>query len=242
MVIGHLQQLYGDALQLFLVGYSAGSCCLMQILRHFRSIDRSPVFLKGGMCVCVCGSSYREAVQRLESEWWGKHVYSYSVVNTLKVNANLLLFSTLHKIYALKDIVRSNSHVHDELVGGRRWVSSLLDKAFFISEYDRVTCSALYGLPSLEQMQQSLSTVDLDGIVPLLILQPADDPLHIDPGTLRANMCLEQLVANPSIVYMEPQYGSHFGFIEASSTASYTYPAKIAVSFFDVIAPAKRKL
>ena len=34
---------------------------------------------------------------------------------------------------------------------------------------------------SPEWMLQSLSAVDLDEIVPLLVLQPADDPLHINP-------------------------------------------------------------
>ena len=75
--------------------------------------------------------------------------------------------------------------------------------------------------------------------IPFLALQPRDDPLH--QGDERISLVQKEYTQNPNVIYVEPQYGNHFGFYEGgltqafSSRTSYTYPAKVAVEFFDAI-------
>jgi predicted alpha/beta-fold hydrolase len=48
--------------------------------------------------------------------------------------------------------------------------------------------------------------------VPFLVLQALDDPVFAD--RVRDIVPLEQLTANPHVVYMETAEGGHFGFVE----------------------------
>ena len=67
--------------------------------------------------------------------------------------------------------------------------------------------------------------------VPLLILQPLDDPLH--QGRVRAHLNVPCLTANPHTIYMETAYGNHFGFYQGVlDSEGQTYPGKAAAAFF----------
>ena len=59
-------------------------------------------------------------------------------------------------------------------------VSRLLTSCTFLSDYDRIFSKYLHSYPSQEIMNQSLSLHDLHRIdIPLLAVQPSDDPLHM---------------------------------------------------------------
>ena len=57
---------------------------------------------------------------------------------------------------------------------------------------------------------------------------------------------VEEYTLNPNVIYVEPEYGNHFGFMEGSllesfsNKTSYTYPAKIALEFFNLILEEKK--
>ncbi len=64
--------------------------------------------------------------------------------------------------------------------GGAGLLSRLLTSCTFISDYDRLFAKHLHGYPSLEEMNRTLSMHELGKIdVPLLAIQPSDDPLHM---------------------------------------------------------------
>ena len=58
---------------------------------------------------------------------------------------------------------------------------------------------------------------------------------------------VEEYTRNPNVIYMEPEYGNHFGFFEGgifeifSNKTSYTYPAKLALEFFRIILDEENK-
>lgn len=63
--------------------------------------------------------------------------------------------------------------------GGRVLVKSLLEKAIFLSDYDELCGRHLHKFSSQEQLQEALSMFQCRHInVPMLAIQPLDDPLH----------------------------------------------------------------
>ena len=56
---------------------------------------------------------------------------------------------------------------------------------------------------------------------------------------------IEEYTQNPNVIYVEPEYGNHFGFYEGglfelfTNKTSYTYPAKVALEFFSIILDEK---
>lgn len=60
-------------------------------------------------------------------------------------------------------------------------------------------------------------------------------------GNARENCHVNDFYSNPNTIYLETYYGNHFGFYEGSifqafsNTTSYTYPAKVALEFFNVV-------
>ena len=54
-------------------------------------------------------------------------------------------------------------------------------------------------------------------------------------------MNVERFIDNPNTIFMETPHGNHFGFYEGPliaafhNTTSYTYPAKLAIEFFNAI-------
>jgi hypothetical protein len=64
---------------------------------------------------------------------------------------------------------------------------------------------------------------------------------------VRDNINLERVTANPNLIYLEPMHGNHFGFYEGplsaafTNTTSYTYPARLAVTFFNTIIDHQRE-
>lgn len=69
---------------------------------------------------------------------------------------------------------------------------------------------------------------------------------HGTQGRVRENICLDKVTCNPNLIYLEPQHGNHFGFYEGrlrsafSNTSSYTYPARLAITFFNTIIEEER--
>jgi predicted alpha/beta-fold hydrolase len=53
---------------------------------------------------------------------------------------------------------------------------------------------------------------------------------------------VEEIKKHPDMIYMETTYGSHIGFIEGgffeafSSDRCYSYPARVALTFFNLAA------
>ena len=122
-------------------------------------------------------------------------------------------------------------------------VTKLLN-CHFLSDYDRIAATNLYGFNSQTDYFKTVSTHSTIGIdIPLLALQPFDDPLHL--GRVREHVQVDDFVKNENIIYYEPEYGNHFGFYEGSlwnmfsNTTSYTYPSKLAVEFFNAIIDEK---
>ena len=63
--------------------------------------------------------------------------------------------------------------------GGRVLVKTLLEKAIFLSDYDELCGRHLHKFSSQDQLQEALSMFQCRHInVPMLAIQPLDDPLH----------------------------------------------------------------
>lgn len=62
---------------------------------------------------------------------------------------------------------------------------------------------------------------------------------------VRNHLMIEEYTQNPNVIYVEPEYGNHFGFYEGglfelfTNKTSYTYPAKVALEFFSIILDEK---
>jgi hypothetical protein len=106
-----------------------------------------------------------------------------------------------------------------------------------LSEFDKLACHPMTPLYRKSPLLSSAPTVFVDGnsefhtstasyykalsmsptsvaaiFCPCLVIQPNDDPLH--SGKTREHAQLDQLIPyNDKIVYMEPLYGNHFGFV-----------------------------
>jgi predicted alpha/beta-fold hydrolase len=51
--------------------------------------------------------------------------------------------------------------------------------ATYLSDFDKVACTAMYGFKSEQEYADALSAVIDDRVdIPFLVLQPKDDPLH----------------------------------------------------------------
>ena len=72
-------------------------------------------------------------------------------------------------------------------------------------------------------------------------------PLYTVQRDVRSHLMVEEYTMNPNVIYVEPEYGNHFGFFEGgifeifSNKTSYTYPAKLALEFFNIILDEKVK-
>lgn len=197
---------------IFTVGYSAGS----NIVQRLVSNPSLQPIIKGAMIVCY-NKDYLTGRQHLEGHIKG---LGYSMAMT----------------QLQKQILQLNIHIHSEL--GHSFVRKLFG-CRFLSEYDSVAHAA-YGYESLTTYYAALSGVPSNKIcVPCLIIQPLDDPLH--SGKVAEHIDIPDLISNPLVVYVQPQYGNHFGFYEGpllsafSNTTSYTYPAKLAKEYFDAL-------
>ena len=78
--------------------------------------------------------------------------------------------------YSYQEIVQKNGHIHEEV--GVETISELM-RCNYLSEYDRIACTAIYGFSSEEEYAEALSAIEKRQIrTPFLALQPKDDPLH----------------------------------------------------------------
>ena len=172
-MVEHIHNIYGNlhpprsgttkvgasTLRIFLTGYSAGSNVIQRVLLHSRDKPCAEV-IQGALCVCI-NYDYLTSRRNLESTTVG---CAYSMLMT----------------YALKDIIRRNAHVHEQIEGGSGLINRLLTSCTFMSDYDRLFAKALHSYVSVEDMNGFVSMHDLHRIdVPLLAVQPSDDPLHM---------------------------------------------------------------
>jgi predicted alpha/beta-fold hydrolase len=114
----------------------------------------------------------------------------------------------------------------------------------FLSDYDRIAATSLHDFKTITDYNKTLSIHSTTAIdIPLLAVQPADDPLHL--GRVREHVQVDDFITNNNVVYYEPEYGNHFGFYEGSlwkmfsNSDSYTFPAKLALEFFNTIIDEK---
>eukprot|EP01040_Poterioochromonas_malhamensis_P013271 gene13271-14576_t len=221
--VEYVYRLYGgrDKVRLFLLGYSAGSNITHKTLLHFEQErrlkgedDLSVPVITAASCVCI-NYDYLTARAKLESSAIG------------------LVYSML-MCAMCKEILQKNPHVYSSEEEER------LTRCLLLSHYDEHVGLTLHGYSSLDHLQDSLSMFNFEDIsVPLLAIQPADDPLHM--GQVRNNIQLDRVIANPNVIYLESKYGNHFGFYEGAVTeafsnkTSYSYPPRVAMEFFKTV-------
>mmetsp|Transcript_15210 Transcript_15210/g.14617 ORF Transcript_15210/g.14617 Transcript_15210/m.14617 type:complete len:430 (-) Transcript_15210:701-1990(-) len=217
LVLKHIDEEIPGA-DIFLVGFSAGTNIVQKTILD----ENLGVKIRGIMCVCVV-RDYIDARNTLEDTFQGR-IYSR-------------LMTSLWK-----EIIQKNSHIHGEI--GIDIVEKLM-KCTYLSEYDKIACSAVYGYLTEAEYAKAVSSMGTGGIkVPFLALQPRDDPLH--QRDVRNHLMVEEYTINPNVIYVEPEYGNHFGFYEGglfelfSNKTSYTYPAKVAIEFFNIILNEKK--
>jgi predicted alpha/beta-fold hydrolase len=201
-----------------MVGFSAGTSVLMSAL-VINQQSKSPVPVLGAMVVCIV-ASYITTRDNLENCVMGT-VYSRAM--TMK-----------HR-----HIIEKNKMVLESAYGSAMIRNLLSSKN--LRDFDSVACNTLYGYSTTDQLDEAYSCISpLRKIkIPILAIQPADDPLH--SGKARENNKVDELIKNRDLIYLEPSNGSHFGFYEGklieafTNKTSYTYPARCAVLFFDAV-------
>lgn len=160
----HISEVYPARFaKVFLSGFSAGTNITQKVILHYGKLRKNygrQLQIQGAMCVCI-NYDYVASRDRLESTFIGC-VYSMLMC------------------WLVKDILHRNSHVHHELPGGRSAVSRILSRCVYLSHYDQHAALHLHGYKSEESLQHALSMFEVHNIdVPLLALQPQDDPLHL---------------------------------------------------------------
>lgn len=215
-VLHDIQNMFDSlsGLKVFLVGYSAGANIVL------KTLLRNPSFcslVSGAFCVCVT-YDYKKSLENLESTYIGR-VYSYLMA---------MLF---------KDTIVRNKHVLPQSE-----VEHLLVRcgsSAFLSQIDSFL-PKLYGYETEEQYFKDLSSFQIGDLsLPTLIIQPRDDPLHGD--FIDENIDVNLYISNENIVFYSPPHGNHFGFYEGgifeafTNKSSYTYPARIALAFFQKV-------
>jgi predicted alpha/beta-fold hydrolase len=148
-----------------------------------NSIFSDIPIISGATCICI-NSDYTAARSRLESTFIGA---IYSMLMCAKY----------------KELVQKNEHVHDSMLSDdeneidssedilsssskssksdkKTLISQLLSKCFFVSHYDEVVGLSLHKYQSPDHLHEAVSMTSFKDIdVPLLAMQPLDDPLHM---------------------------------------------------------------
>ena len=142
--------------RVFLVGYSAGSNILLQtVLKKCGSLMH---LIAAAMCVCVT-YDYKQSVKNLETTFIGRTYSGFMAMlfkETVIRNAPMVLS-------------KSRS---DEILAKSRSCTKL-------SEFDTFASTALYGYSDSNEYFTDCSAFDIDKVsLPLLVVQPQDDPLH----------------------------------------------------------------
>jgi predicted alpha/beta-fold hydrolase len=194
-VVEYLIRLYGKTpssvgsknLKLFLVGFSAGAMIVYKTLLHYSRLDLiEKKHLVAGMIVCL-GCNYKLARERLESSWSGK-IYS-------------LLMCALCKEILQKNSRTINEKLQEEKDNQPKWktlseaaasaassalsspdlhrVSRSLAKCHFLSDYDEIAVPRFHGYENEDDLSAAMSMNHFSDMkIPLMGLQPRDDPLH----------------------------------------------------------------
>jgi predicted alpha/beta-fold hydrolase len=140
--------------EIFLTGYSAGTNGLKNVLLERDVVQKSNII--GVFSLCVV-QDYKASVERLENSIKGRF---FSYLMTM----------------VLKDIIKKNDHVH--MFHDNRLLKDIM-KASLLSDYDAIA-PRFYGYKSHEEYYNEMSSFNLDHIsIPMLVLQPRDDPLHL---------------------------------------------------------------
>ena len=199
---------------LFLSGFSASSSIVTKALLELAPslfIAGDHLHVIGAMGCCVM-FDYEETRTKLEASFLGSF-YSFllAIMNIMILDKNTHIHnkmdpSVLYKMKSALQLGQFDSAAHT--MNG------------FLSEKEM--CSQISSLPGIQTMP-----------VPFLSLQPRDDPLHN-----YSSLDVTNYTVNQRVIFMETSHGNHFGFYEGSSifdafrnTTSYTYPARVALSF-----------
>jgi predicted alpha/beta-fold hydrolase len=120
----------------------------------------------------------------------------------------------------------------------------------FMSELDAKCNWRLFNFESEQHMVETFSVnrheVREKVAVPMLLLQPLDDPLH--KSNPYYSIEVDMYIENPNIIYAEIDHGNHFGFYEGNNLLNifenkrcYTYPPKLATVFFQNIIDQEKR-
>jgi predicted alpha/beta-fold hydrolase len=213
-----IEHLWPEALllspRIFAIGFSAGSATITTYLSNTGTHSR----LSAAMTVCN-GFHYKDVISTLEGAGMLGWLYSYSMCCYLR------------GYYAAN--ARALEH----------YDAASVQQTNVLTELDARTFQT-HGYKSVEEYWDSNDLrAGLSNIaVPLVALQPADDPLF--SGHTRSFMPLVEIKKNRNIVYMETAGGGHCGYVSGSVLRSfsetnrtiYKYPARVALAFFDEVA------
>lgn len=71
--------------------------------------------------------------------------------------------------------------------------------------------------------------------------------MNVKQDKVTENIPVNEFRNVPGVVYMQTSHGNHFGFVEGSlleafsSDHAYTYPAKVALTFFETVGKHRAK-
>ncbi len=213
----NIQASTSKSVQVFMVGYSAGTNVLMKTIlknEEFRHI------IVAVLCVCVT-YDYKKSRDNLESTWVGSF-YSWLIALNQR------------------QTIRNNKHVLTRSKSDDMLKKTSAQKMYKLSHFDAYASTHLFGYSNESDYHADLSNFGVNHItVPTLIIQPQDDPLHYK--FIHDNVKADYFCCNENFIFYQPPYGNHFGFYEGdlyeafSNTTSYTFPAKIGLAFFESV-------
>jgi predicted alpha/beta-fold hydrolase len=178
-------------LKLLFVGFSAGANIVQKTLLHYSRLDLvEKKHIVGGMIVCV-GSDYKTIRQRLESSLFGK-IYSFllcMVAKEILAKNSAALNEKLREDYELKQMSKEDEKIDE--TSSMKTISSVLSspnpirvsrelaKVHLLSQYDEIVGRRIHRYRSVDDLADAMSMNHFSKMkVPVLALQPRDDPLH----------------------------------------------------------------
>lgn len=224
----NLNEINPTKLKIFLIGNSASSNIVKKMLlsislkaRKDDSVEvgilSENVKIMGGMVNCIC-YDYTENIKKLESTLLGR-----------------LTSIALGGMY--KKFIKLNPQIHHLI--GEKLVKNLLSSRY-MSDFDFHASTGLYGYSSCQAYMDDMSNECIkDMKLPYLAIEPSDDPVY--GNEVLTHIPVQNYCRSPFVIFMMPSHGNHLGFFEGSlftcfsNTTSYTYPAKVAISFFNSI-------
>ena len=135
-----------------------------------------------------------------------------------------------------KNFIKRNRKVYESI---DKLILQKLLNCYLVSQYDELIYSYL-GYKTIQECYNHYSSYNMNQMkIPFLAIQPKDD--FIQGNNIANNLPIDKYVTSPAVILMTTQYGNHLGFYEGglwdalSNQTSYTYPGKVALSFFESI-------